>query len=118
MSTAAPHSDAGFVTPSRSGANSACVEVAHVGDAVLIRDSKYTGPPGEQPAISVPAAHWQEFLDLVLSAGSGNIGGAVEVALHPNGGATLVGNNAALVYTADEWDAFAKGIAGGEFDLR
>ncbi|MBB5914184.1 hypothetical protein BJY24_003051 [Nocardia transvalensis] len=105
-----------FFKSTFSGSDQTCVEVAHRTDTVLIRDSKYTGPVHEQPTVSVPASDWPAFLDLVLSLRSGKPGGAVEIALHPDGGATIVGEGAALVYNADEWDAFAKGVADGEFD--
>jgi hypothetical protein len=106
-----------------SGTEKTCVEVAHRSDAVLIRDSKYTGPAGEQSIVSVPVAQWPMMLDLALSKRSGTLGDTVTVTVHPDGGATIVGPSvtaqpAALVYTAAEWDAFAKGVADGQFDRR
>ncbi|WP_454194277.1 DUF397 domain-containing protein [Nocardia sp. Marseille-Q1738] len=101
-----------------SSAEQACVEVAHRSDAVLIRDSKYTGPAAEQPIVSVPPAIWPAFLDLALSANSGTLAEGVTISLHQDGGATISAQGVALLYNADEWDAFTKGVADGQFDRR
>jgi hypothetical protein len=101
-----------------SGEAGTCVEVFHRSDAVLIRDSKYTGPADEQPIISVPPAIWPTFLDLALSANSGTLDEGVTISLHRDGGATISAQGVALLYNADEWDAFTKGVADGQFDRR
>src|SRR2546428_570562 len=90
-----------------SGGEQACVAVAHRSDAVLIRDTKLGN---DSPIISVPPAQWQAVLDIALSKSSGAVD-ALTVSLQENGGATV--SNCAgieLTYTADEWDAFAKGV--------
>ncbi|WP_330233682.1 DUF397 domain-containing protein [Nocardia sp. NBC_00508] len=101
-----------------SGSETSCVEVAHRTDTVLIRDSKYTGPAAEQPVVSVSPAMWPAFLDLALSANSGTLDEGVTVSLHQDGGATISAQGVALLYNADEWDAFTKGVADGQFDRR
>lgn len=99
-----------------SGSEKTCVEIAHRDDAVHIRDSKYTGNPAQQPIVSVQPAHWQHFLDVALSGDSSTLPGGIAVTIHHDGGATITADNAALVYDADEWEAFAKGVADGQFD--
>lgn len=101
---------------SRSSETQSCVEVRFNGDSVFIRDSKYTGPVPTQPIVSVSSTLWPRFLDQVLSANSGELDNGVAISLHQDGGATISGQGVALVYNADEWDAFTKGIADGQFD--
>lgn len=100
-----------------SGSEATCVEVAHQADTVLIRDSKYPTPEAS-PIVSVLSASWPAFLDLVLSGNSGEVGRGVTVAVNSEGGVVISGAGNALTYTAAEWDAFAKGIADGQFDRR
>ena len=107
---------AGWFKSSRSSETQSCVEVRFNGNSVLIRDSKYTGPGPTQPIVSVSSAMWPGFLDQVLSANSGGLDEGVAISLHPDGGATISGQGVALVYNADEWDAFAKGVADGQFN--
>ncbi|WP_167484999.1 DUF397 domain-containing protein [Nocardia terpenica] len=109
--------DTNFFKSTYSGGNQSCVEVAHRDDVVLIRDSKYIGPTDEQPIVSLSSAHWTAMLNLALSHKSGQAD-SVTVSIHPDGGATITGQDAALVYTPDEWDAFTKGVADGQFDRR
>jgi hypothetical protein len=99
-----------------SGEAGTCVEVSHRHESVLIRDSKYTGPEQERPIISVPADRWAGVLDLALGSISGVVGDALTITVHRDGGATLSGDGVDLVYNADEWDAFTKGVADGQFD--
>lgn len=103
-----------------------CVEVKFDNGRVLIRDSKqnaaYVNAPDEQPAIVSPAAQWAAVLDFTLAAESGQIG-SLAIVLHNDGGADLRGmtqdgNAVTLTYTPNEFDAFTKGVANGEFDLR
>ncbi|MBF6176020.1 DUF397 domain-containing protein [Nocardia blacklockiae] len=101
-----------------SGSEKTCVEVAHRDDTVHVRDSKYTGDPAQQPIVSIRPADWQPFLDLALSGNSGALTGGIAITNHHDGGATITGPHAALVYDAAEWDAFTKGIADGQFDRR
>ncbi|NQE88685.1 DUF397 domain-containing protein [Nocardia terpenica] len=103
-----------FFKSTFSGGEKTCVEVAHRGDSVLIRDSKYTGPATEQPIVSLSPAHWPTMLELTLSGKSGQVD-TVTVTVHPAGGATIADQSAALIYDADEWDAFRKGVADGQF---
>ena len=98
-----------------SGSEKTCVEVSRRSDAVLIRDSKYVGPEAEQPIITVPSAEWPVFLDLALSAVSGTVGARLSVAVHADRSAEVADGTSRLVYNADEWDAFAKGVADGQF---
>ncbi|MGF6886328.1 hypothetical protein ABIA39_000295 [Nocardia sp. GAS34] len=107
----------GWYKSSFSGSEHTCVEVRFAPDFVLMRDSKFTGPADEQPIVSVPAATWQSVLDLVLSGNSGRVDGDVTITIRPDGGAILAGQGRALVYRPDEWDAFAKGVADGQFDF-
>ncbi|QIS17611.1 DUF397 domain-containing protein [Nocardia terpenica] len=106
-----------FYKSTYSGGDQTCVEVAHRDDVVLIRDSKYAGPVDEQPVVSLSSAHWTALLDLASSNASGQVD-SVTVSVHPDGGATITGRDAALVYTPAEWDAFTKGVADGQFDRR
>ncbi|MBF6296127.1 DUF397 domain-containing protein [Nocardia amamiensis] len=101
-----------------SGEAGACVEISHRRDTVLIRDSKYTGPAAEQPIVSVPPAIWPAFLDLALSANSGTLDDGVAISLHQDGGAAISAQGVTLLCNADEWDAFTKGVADGQFDRR
>ncbi|MEV6336968.1 DUF397 domain-containing protein [Nocardia vinacea] len=99
-----------------SGSETTCVEVAHRSDAVLIRDSKY--PNNTSPIITVPAERWAMVLDLALGKNSGPAAGVLTVTVDQDGGATLSSDSVTLVFNADEWDAFAKGVADGQFDRR
>lgn len=92
-----------------------CVEIAHRAEAVLIRDNKYIGPADDQPIVSVRPDLWSTFLDRAVSTSPAALDD-VSLSLHPAGGATVANGSAALVYSADEWDAFTKGIADGQFD--
>lgn len=106
-----------FYKSTYSGSNQACVEVSHRSDVVLIRDSKYAGPADLEPILTVPAEAWSTVLDLALNMTSGQAGGELTITVHPDGGATIAGQDGVtLVYRADEWGAFAKGVAGGQFD--
>jgi hypothetical protein len=107
-----------FFKSTFSGGDQTCVEVAHRNDVVLVRDSKYSGTADEQPILSLTSALWPAFLDLVLSANSGQLTEGVAVAVHPDGGATITGIDTVLVYNVDEWDAFTKGVADGQFAIR
>ncbi|MFE6861778.1 DUF397 domain-containing protein [Nocardia sp. NPDC057668] len=92
-----------------------CVEVRFGVDAVRIRDSKYTGPAGDQPIVSIPPALWPDLLGLVLSGESGVVGSA-RISVSVEGSAVIACPGTTLVYEADEWDAFTKGVADGQFD--
>ncbi|MEV0759590.1 DUF397 domain-containing protein [Nocardia sp. NPDC050435] len=114
----------GFFKSSYSNDGQGCVEICFDGERVLIRDSKYTGEPSQQPAIAVSASQWDSVLALVLSMEPGASGG-VKLALHEDGGALFTGPSAGnseqdvkLVYNLTEWDAFLKGIKDGEFTRR
>lgn len=103
-----------------SGTNGGqCVEVAVHGADVLIRDSKYLRDPANdpraQPVISVPVELWSQVLDLALSTGSGSVEGALAIVVEDDGSARVHSGEVTLAYTADEWDAFVKGVADGEF---
>lgn len=92
-----------------------CVEVRFGVDAVRIRDSKYTGPAVDQPIVSIPPALWPDLLGLVLSGESGVVGDA-RITVVPQGGAVISCPGTTLAYGADEWDAFTKGVADGQFN--
>ena len=98
-----------------SGADKTCVEVANRHEAVLIRDSKYSGPESEQPIITVPTADWSTLLDLVLSRTSGVAGAGVYVTVTGDGGGVITAGTTRLSYDSDEWNAFTKGVADGQF---
>ncbi|MBF6456033.1 MULTISPECIES: DUF397 domain-containing protein [Nocardia] len=112
-----------FFKSSYSNDGPSCVEVKFLGDCVLIRDSKqnsdYADAPDTQPTIAIPTACWTAFLDLALSSRPGTVGTA-EVSVNADGSAELAAADTAsrivtLRYTADEWEAFGKGVADGEF---
>jgi hypothetical protein len=106
-----------FFKSTFSGGDQTCVEVAHTDNVVLIRDSKYTGPARHQPIISIPAEHWPTVLELALNRESGTLSNVLTIAVHRDGSATLTDpRGVELAYHADEYDAFAKGIADGQFD--
>ncbi len=116
----------GFIKSSYSNDGPSCVEVSFKGAAVLIRDSKqndeYTHAPDQQPTITYEAVSWPAFSNLALSTMSGQVG-TLTVDLHQDGSCDLTGTNRSgepveLQYTPQEWDAFIKGIADGEFVLR
>ena len=104
---------------SRSNDGTNCVEIKISDQSVSIRDSKYLRDPANdpraQPVISVPVELWSQVLDLALSAGSGTVGGALAIVVEDDGSASVRSGEVTLVYTADEWDAFVKGVADGEF---
>ncbi|MGX1811678.1 DUF397 domain-containing protein [Nocardia sp. NPDC055321] len=104
-----------FFKSTFSGGDQTCVEVAHHSDAVRIRDSKYTGPAGDQPIVSIPPALWPDLLGLVLSGESGVVGSA-RITVSVEGSAVIACPGTILAYEADEWDAFTKGVADGQFD--
>lgn len=107
-----------FYKSTYSGSNGTCVEVARGSAVVLIRDSKYTGPVHSQPILTVPEECWAGFLERARSRTSGRVGELLTVAVHTEGGATLSdGQGVMLEYNADEWDAFIKGVADGQFGL-
>lgn len=106
----------GWTKSSFSRSSSNCVEIAQHSDTVLIRDSKYTGLTADQPIISISAAAWPVLLDLALTMSSGTVRDTVTVTMHSDGGATLRDDRGVeLAYTPAEWDAFAKGVADGQF---
>ncbi len=106
-----------FFKSTFSGGDQTCVEIAHTSDSALIRDSKYTGPARNQPIISVPADHWSAVLKLALNRESGTLSNVLTVTVDGDGSATLDNlQGVQLVYQTDEWDAFAKGVADGQFD--
>ncbi|MBF6333346.1 DUF397 domain-containing protein [Nocardia transvalensis] len=125
----------GWTKSTFSGNNGgACVEVKFAGVMVSMRDSKYlrnpANDPDAQPIIEVPADCWNRILDLSLSKTSGEIilneaasgqpKDVLTVELQADGGAQVgsSGQGVALIFTPDEWDAFAKGVADGQFDIR
>jgi len=110
MKTVSAH----FFKSTFSGGDKTCVEVAHLDDRALIRDSKFT--ESESPIISVPAPHWVTVLNLALNGESGEVADVLAINVDHNGGATLRSGAIELTYNADEWDAFMKGVADGQFD--
>ncbi|KZM74612.1 DUF397 domain-containing protein [Nocardia terpenica] len=107
--------DTGYTKSSFSEGGGNCVEVKFANECVLIRDSKYTGPADEQPTLPIPAASWPLFLDLILSGESGTLDSGVTIVVHPDRRATITAADVTLDYTPDEWDAFTKGVADGQF---
>ncbi|MFI1915058.1 DUF397 domain-containing protein [Nocardia sp. NPDC020380] len=106
----------GWFKSSFSGAEKTCVEVAYRGDVIQVRDSKYLGSAVDQPIISVPFVLWPMVLDLVLSSSKGDVSGELTISLNADGGATIRDRQGVeLLFTVEEWQAFAKGIAAGEF---
>lgn len=104
----------GFFKSTFSGGDQTCVEVSHQRDSVLIRDSKFG--EGESPIITIPAPHWPAVLNLALNGESGEVADVLAITVDHDGGATLRSGGIELMYNADEWDAFAKGVADGQFD--
>ena len=92
-----------------------CVEVRFVGELIQVRDSKYLGPEAEQPIITMPATEWATVLDLSWSRTTGAAGVGVSVTVHSDGGAVISSGTTRLSYDSDEWDAFTKGVADGQF---
>ncbi|MBF4999770.1 DUF397 domain-containing protein [Nocardia sp. BSTN01] len=99
-----------------SGGEKTCVEVAHTSASVLLRDSKYVGPEQDQPIITVARDQWQALLDLVLTNISGHLADNLILQVQADGSALLARDGIELAYNADEWDAFVKGVADGQFD--
>ncbi|WP_024802612.1 DUF397 domain-containing protein [Nocardia sp. BMG51109] len=95
-----------------------CVEVRFDGDVVLMRDSKYDGPPADQPVIVIPARHWAEFLTIAARPiGFGSELGIPTTEIDSTTG-TVIARDAVgteLTYTFREWNAFTAGITAGEF---
>ncbi|MQY24336.1 DUF397 domain-containing protein [Nocardia macrotermitis] len=105
-----------FYKSTYSGANNSCVEISHRANVVLIRDSKYTGPTASQPIVSIPAERWTEFTALALTGTSARLDNIAVLDVQNDGSASVTGPAHALSYRPDEWDAFMKGIADGQFD--
>lgn len=61
MSTEGP-ATSGWFKSSYSAASQTCVEVRFDGPRVLVRDSKYQGPPATQPILAFSNASWSAFL--------------------------------------------------------
>lgn len=108
----------GWFKSSRSNGNQACVEVLFHDKKVLIRDSKQVDGPAPHPVIRIAIDDWPAFLDLALSGNPGELGDGIALSIKEEGGAALSGQGETLTYTAAEWDAFAKGVADGQFDRR
>ncbi|WP_433523872.1 DUF397 domain-containing protein [Nocardia pseudovaccinii] len=104
-----------FFKSTFSGGDKTCVEVAFRSEHVLIRDSKY--PDSSSPIITVPVEQWPAVLDLAVSLSTGTVAGNVAITAHDDGTAVVSDHGVALTYTAEEWEAFTKGITAGEFDL-
>lgn len=104
-----------FFKSTYSGANQSCVEIAHYAEVVLIRDSKYVGPDEIRPLVTVPAARWTQFLELVRRGDTVQLGD-LTVTVNDDGGASIAGSGHTLDYTTEEWDAFLKGVVDRQFD--
>ncbi|WP_405485242.1 DUF397 domain-containing protein [Nocardia sp. NBC_00511] len=107
----------GWFKSSFSSQSSNCVELRSFGTTVLVRDSKYTGSAVQQPIVSVDSDHWPAFLELARDRVSGAVAESVAIAVHEDGGAVITGQGVPLVYDRQEWDAFVRGVATGEFDF-
>lgn len=109
---------------SKSIGASSCVEVKFVDGVVLIRDSKFTRDPNNDPAcqpiISVPVYSWNTFLKNISGQSVAAISGAPAIVQHADGGASLRcrRTGVTLAYTKAEWDAFTSGVLIGEFEPR
>ncbi|MEV6320393.1 DUF397 domain-containing protein [Nocardia sp. NPDC051787] len=118
MATTARPVSTGWFTSTRSNNGNQCVEVRFDGDAVLIRDSKYrrnpANRPADEPIITVTAAEWTAFLDVLRTRGRSN--GELSAHTAANGHTTLRHGETTLTYTPGEWDAFLLGAHDGEFD--
>ncbi|WP_054815230.1 DUF397 domain-containing protein [Nocardia arizonensis] len=119
MTTTATHRSVstGWFTSTRSNNGNQCVEVRFVGDAVLIRDSKYRRDPANRPAdepiITVTANEWTSFLGLLAAGRSGD---RLVARTGADGTTTLRHGDITLTYTVEEWAAFVAGVRDGEFD--
>lgn len=127
MSTTTPATsiNGDFFKSTFSNDGPSCVEVKFETGHVLIRDSKqnaaFAGTPEAQPVIIFPAQYWAEVLDLALASKSGRVD-TLSLTLRSDEGADLTGLTSTnkpvtLTYTRDEWDAFIKGVADGQFDI-
>ncbi|WP_040785088.1 DUF397 domain-containing protein [Nocardia pneumoniae] len=118
MATTARPVSTGWFTSTRSNNGNQCVEVRFDGDAVLIRDSKYrrnpANRPADEPIITVSAAEWTAFLEVLRTRGRSN--GELSAHTAANGHTTLRHGETTLTYTPEEWDAFVLGAHDGEFD--
>jgi len=121
--TAGVHLDGWKKSTFSTNNGGACVEVKFAGDRVLVRDSKYrrdsANDVSAQPFVAVPVHGWSTLCDIALGGISGTIEEEVVRIAIDTGGAAVVssgGQGIALSFTAEEWDAFGKGIANGEFD--
>ncbi|MBH0781224.1 DUF397 domain-containing protein [Nocardia bovistercoris] len=107
----------GWFTSTKSNNGNQCVEVRFVGDAVLIRDSKYrrdpANRPGDEPIITVTANEWTLFLGLLTT---GRPADRLIARTGADGTTTLRHGHTTLTYTPEEWDAFVAGVHDGEFD--
>ncbi|WP_433194442.1 DUF397 domain-containing protein [Nocardia sp. CA-107356] len=111
-----------WVKATLSSSSSSCVEVAHAGRVVLVRDSKFLRDPSnrdraaDQPTISIPANRWRHFLNVVLDGGEAGGEDLPTIDYAANGNVSLRLAAYALTYTPTEWHAFRDGIQKGEFD--
>jgi hypothetical protein len=96
--------------------SSTCVEVRFSGGTVLVRDSKYAGNSAAQPILSVPAAAWSTFTDIVIGRPAAMVGELPAIDRAANGDVVLRGaTGVSLTYKAAEWGAFVNGLRAGEF---
>ncbi|WP_036570061.1 DUF397 domain-containing protein [Nocardia sp. BMG51109] len=125
-------SGARWFKSTRSTGTKDCVEVKFAGVTVFMRDSKYLRNPANnphaQPVIEIAADRWTLVLDLSLSKTSGAVVLSEAASDRPRDvltitvqadGAAMVrssGQSVELIFTPDEWDAFTKGVADGQFD--
>lgn len=113
----AHHVGNGWSKSTFSISGTACVEVKPLLEHVLVRDSKFRPAyPGEsQPIARVSRSEWMNLVRNIQADLDQRL-----FELPGDGTATLASHGdeeSLLSFTPDEWLAFVKGVANGEFDL-
>ncbi len=108
---------------SRSNGGCTCVETMFTLELVLIRDSKYSLDPDNdpklQPILSVTHAQWSQFIEAIHNGITTTFDTALCATPTADGGMTLTTSDSdvVLTYNEAEVDAFIGGVRQHEFDL-
>ncbi len=103
-----------------SNGGGCCVEVCFANEMVLVRDSKWHGPPGvKRPILSIGHHAWTMFLGKIHGALPTKVDQDLSVENGDKGTVVFRSSieNDELVFLKQEWEAFKDGASKGEFNL-